>query len=126
MTNKPASTTKPRPVRKMVRAGLTLNPSGVLKMVRSKDFRMGKGADVMLTAAVESVLGDVVKAAVALAREAGVKRVKAKHIGQALHNDPDLKSRFVAGIVPNGIHSAHRERVSWSDKKAVSDNHQSS
>lgn len=116
MTNTPVAA-KPRPVRKMVRAGLLLNPAGVNKLLRSRDFNLARGTDVYVTAASQLRMTRLISAALDVMRENGVKRLTDKHVGMAIQLHPELGPG--QGFVPNGVHAQARERQCWNDKKAV-------
>ena len=120
MTNTPIKP-KPKPVRKIVRAGLLLNPTIIAKIIRKhgrgKDFRLGKGADVFVAAAVQSVIGELAEVCVEIAKNHGAKRVSVKHISEALQVDPILAKQLVPGIIPNGLSRGHQQQIGYSDRK---------
>ena len=105
------SSTKSKAVSRSFRAGLQLSIARVENVMRSMTCidRMGRGAPVYMTAAIEYILSEILELSGNAARDNKKMRMKPRHILLAVRNDEELNKLFLntimgGGVIPN-IHA---------------------
>lgn len=102
--------TKANPVSVTSRAGLTVPPSLLGRIVREKTSynRVGNAATIALAAATEYILAEILELSGNVTTDMGKKQISEAHVMKAITNDEELSALFTGvlngGVLPH-IHS---------------------
>ena len=112
--NEESGTKKVRGARKGVekKAGVTMGkrtdlmfPVGKVQRLLRRDrsnVRIGRGAGIVLTAAMEYLTSEILELAGSLAEEAGKKRIVPRHLALALAQDEELSRMLGSSVIHEG------------------------
>ena len=80
-------------------------PVGKVQRLLRRDrsnVRIGRGAGIVLTAAMEYLTSEILELAGSLAEEAGQKRIRPRHIALALAQDEELSRMLGSSVIHEG------------------------